>query len=144
MSKLIPQLLIAGVLSFSAAAFAGPHGSGGAAGHFLLKERVIEKLSLSEEQVSQIRVLAENYEAVYPRDSRAREEHRASMQALMNAETFDNAAAAELVDAGDERRIATMKLRFDINQVLSDAQQEQLHAFQRKMQKRGKGGSGKR
>ncbi|MBU2886890.1 periplasmic heavy metal sensor [Gilvimarinus agarilyticus] len=143
MTKLLPTLMIAGALTISSLASAQP-GPRGGEGELLLRERVIEKLELSDEQVSQIQLLTENFKSAYPRDDSAREQHREQMQALMQAETFDPVVAQTLIDAKDERELAMMQLRFDLGKVLSEEQREEVKAMQEKMKDRGKGGRDKR
>lgn len=136
MTKILPSLMFAGAMSLSALAMAQPPAPDAMGGDFLLRERVIERLELSDEQVSQIRELKENFQAEFPRDENSREAHREAMKALMEAETFDEAAAQALLDEQTERKLAAMRLRYDINQILTEEQRETLQKMQERMQKR--------
>ena len=149
MTKTLSSLLFCGVLSCMTVANAEP-GSRAMGGEFLLKDRVAEKLSLTDEQLAEIKMLTDNYRSVYPRDEGAREEHREAVKALMTAETFDETAARALLDENDDKQLAAMQLRFDIAKVLSDEQKAQLHEMKSKFGKHRNGsdkhrkGAGKR
>ena len=103
------------------------HQSGG---HYLLHERVAEKLDLSEAQRESIRQLVEEHRAEYA----SHKDDKAAYQALLDAPEFDEDAARELIDAKSEQRLAQLKLQHQIHQLLTKEQRQLLD----KMHKRKK------
>ncbi|MCP8897888.1 Spy/CpxP family protein refolding chaperone [Gilvimarinus xylanilyticus] len=137
MKKLISTLTLCALASAPLAVYAERGERPDHAPHsILLSERVAEKLNLSDEQSSQIRVLLDNHTAVYPRDRDTRKAQREATDALIQAQSFDEAAARELLSQKLERELAALKLRHDINQVLSAEQREQLQQMKQRMKKR--------
>lgn len=137
MKKLISTLALCALVSAPMAVYAERgEGSRHTPQSIWLSERFAEKLSLSDEQTSQIRVLVDNHTAVYPRDRDSRKAHRDAVNALIQAESFDENAARELVSQKLESEVAALKLRHDINQVLTVEQREQLQEMKQRMKKR--------
>ena len=65
--------------------------------------------------------------------------HRAEMQALMSADSFDEAKAKTLISAQQsnmsERMLAKMKTRYEMYQILTDDQKAQFAEMQMKRAK---------
>lgn len=138
MKKALGTIAMATCLAFSSVTLARPDGPRDADAEFLLRERVAEKLELSDAQKSEISRLTEEFKLLYPRDKEAREAHHAALKAIMEADSFDEIAAQELLDAGDEKKLAALRLRFDINNVLTDEQQAKLEQMRERMRDRKK------
>lgn len=114
-----------------------PPRDGGFAGMMLLKERVAERLALTETQRAQIKALVDAYKASYPFNKEQAQTRRAQFKALMDAPTFDEGQARNLLQARTERQLARMKLGHDVIQVLSPEQRDKLNRMmKRRMHRR--------
>lgn len=138
MKKLVSTLALCAVIAtpFAVQAERGDRPEFGSEHAFMLKGRLAEKLALSDEQRSQIQVLIENHQAVYPQDREARKAHHEAVQALVDAEAFDEAAMRALLEQGVDKKVAEFKLRHDIAQVLTDEQQARLEQMKERGKKR--------
>ncbi|UTF60057.1 Spy/CpxP family protein refolding chaperone [Gilvimarinus sp. DA14] len=140
MKKLVSTLALCAVIAAPAAVYAerGGRADFGAEHALLMQERLAEKIGLSEEQRSQIQVLVENHQSVYPKDREARKAQREALQAIVDAETFDESAARNLFEQGIEQKVAQLKLRHDIAQILTAEQKAQLEEIKQRGKKRFK------
>ncbi|MDO3381847.1 Spy/CpxP family protein refolding chaperone [Gilvimarinus algae] len=136
MKRMISSLTLCTALALPFAALGAAPGEHFDGTEFLLKDRVAEKLELTDQQRSQIQVLIDNHRAVYPPSRELWREKREAVEALMQAAEFDEAAARALLDADDERRLADMKLRHSLSQVLTDEQKDTLKAMGKRMKER--------
>ncbi|WP_020208421.1 Spy/CpxP family protein refolding chaperone [Gilvimarinus chinensis] len=140
MKKLVSTLVLCAVVAtpFAVHAERGERPKHGPEYTFLLHERMAEKIALTDEQRSQIQVLVENHQAVFPQDKETRKSQREAMQAIVDADDFDEAAARSLLEQGVEQKVAELKLRHDIGQVLSDEQKALLEQMKERGKKRAK------
>ncbi|WP_041522867.1 Spy/CpxP family protein refolding chaperone [Gilvimarinus agarilyticus] len=132
MKKTLTTMLLSSALALSTAAYAGNGPRDMMGPGTLLNDRVVEKLALSDEQQTQISERLELFHSQYPKEDKreARDEQRQAMKALMEQETFDEAAARALLSEGTEQRLAQMKLRHDLAQILTDEQRDSLEQMQ--------------
>ena len=105
-------------------------------GHYLLHEKVAERLELTDAQREEIRQLTEAHREQYPRDRKNHEEQREDFKALMDAPEFDEAAVREHLAAQTDKRVASMKLEHQIRQLLTDEQRQQLDEMHERMKKK--------
>lgn len=115
---------------------------------FLLSERGAEKLDLTDEQQTKLESIFEaqktQMKALRGDDKEARkaerEAHKAKMDALLSAATFDENAAKELLNArhekGTEFGLIKLKTQHQVMQVLNAEQQEKFAKMQKRMGKK--------
>jgi len=115
---------------------------------FLLSERGIDKLQLTEEQQTQLKaIFAEQktqFEALRgDKDAMkaARAAHKEKMDALLATKAFDENAALELIKARQEKgqQFAMLKMKSDhaIWQVLNAEQRESYQEIKKHLRKKG-------
>mgnify|MGYP003707739391 FL=1 len=115
---------------------------------FLLSERGIDKLQLTEDQQTQLKaIFAEQktqFEALRgDKDAMkaARGAHKEKMDALLTAKTFDENAALELIKARQDKgeQFAMLKMKSDhaIWQVLNAEQRESYQEIKKHLRKKG-------
>lgn len=146
MKSLFRTLTLASALVLSAQAMAGDNpgprpGHGGPEGpgmmplHMLLKDRVSEKLALTDTQKAQIKSLLEAHKGERP----SRDEMKAKMaefKALMEAPSFDENKARALLEERVDHELDRMKLGHDVMQVLTQEQRDKLADMREKMMSR--------
>ncbi|KTD97660.1 Spy/CpxP family protein refolding chaperone [Pseudoalteromonas sp. H71] len=115
---------------------------------FLLSERGANKLDLTDEQQTKLKAIFEaqktQMKALRGGDKEARKEmreaHKAKMDALLSAATFDENAAKELLSArqskGEEFGLIKLKTQHQVMQVLNAEQQEKFAKMQKRMGKK--------
>lgn len=115
---------------------------------FLLSERGADKLDLTDEQQTKLEAIFEaqktQMKALRGDDKEARkaqrEAHKAKMDALLSAPTFDENAAKELLNArhekGTEIGLIKLKTQHQVMQVLNAEQQEKFAKMQKRMGKK--------
>jgi len=115
---------------------------------FLLSERGANKLDLTDEQQTKLKAIFEaqktQMKALRGGDKEARKEmretHKAQMDALLSAATFDENAAKELLNArqskGEEFGLIKLKTQHQVMQVLNAEQQEKFAKMQKRMGKK--------
>lgn len=132
MKSLFKTLTLSSVLLLSAQAMAGDKGPRGPMMspdafpvQMLLRERVAEKLALTEAQKTQITALLDSAKANRPSrdDMKAK---RAAFKALMDADSFDENQARALLAERGEAQLAHLKLTHQVMQVLSAEQKATL------------------
>ncbi|WP_298443019.1 periplasmic heavy metal sensor [uncultured Ferrimonas sp.] len=110
--------------------------------------KMLFDLDLSSEQRAEIRTIlktakTERKQHKSQPSEAAMSQHRAAMQALMDASQFDAVAAAALVEQRQtkqqQRAIKGMQLRHQVMQVLTQAQRDELYAKQQQRQQRHSG-----
>jgi protein CpxP len=126
----------------------GMHGKDHSPARFLLSERGAEKLSLTQEQQTQLEIIFEAQKAqikALKGDKETRKElraaHKAKMDALLSAATFDENAAKELLAdrqiKGEQFALIKLKTQHQVMQVLNAEQREKLTKMQKRMHKKG-------
>lgn len=115
---------------------------------FLLSERAADKLNLTDEQQTKLKTIFEaqktQMKALRGDDKEARkaerEAHKAKMDALLSAATFDENAAKELLNERHEKGIEfgliKLKTQHQVMQVLNAEQQEKFKKMQKRMGKK--------
>jgi len=115
---------------------------------FLLSERGANKLDLTDEQQTKLKAIFEaqktQMKALRGGDKEAlkemRETHKAKMDALLSAATFDENAAKELLNArqskGEEFGLIKLKTQHQVMQVLNAEQQEKFAKMKKRMGKK--------
>ena len=115
---------------------------------FLLSERGVEKLNLTDEQQTKLEAIFEaqktQMKALRGDDKEARKAQRKAqkekMDALLSAPTFDENAAKELLAArhekGTEFGLIKLKTQHQVMQVLNAEQQEKFAKMQKRMGKK--------
>ncbi len=142
-AKLIIALGLVTTCSLSGFAFAHDNNHDRHGGHHAQHtpiKRMLAGIELSDTQREQVKALVQQSRAEHsmtPPDHTA----RTQWQALLTAEQFDDAAALSLLQQQQQRqlehRLAELKLRHQVLQVLTDAQRaELLEKWQRRQQKR--------
>ncbi|UXI01469.1 CpxP family protein [Photobacterium sp. TY1-4] len=129
--------------SASVLAYGGHHGKGEGRGGCGMEDgrKLMQELDLSDAQQQQLKAMRQSKrEAMKAGFAGKREQmqaHHQQMQALMLADTFDEAAARTLaqtmVEQQVERRVAMMKSRHEMFSMLTD---EQKTRFQQLMSER--------
>lgn len=116
---------------------------------FLLSERGVKKLDLTEQQQAQLKsIFAEQkaqFKALRGTDKeamkQARAAHKAQMQALLDMPTFDEAAAKELLaqrqTKGEQFGLINLKTQHQVWQVLNAEQREKYQEIKKHMRKKG-------
>jgi protein CpxP len=115
---------------------------------FLLSERGIDKLQLTEEQQTQLKAIFAQQKTQFEalrgdKDAMkaARAAHKEKMDALLTAKTFDETAALELIKARQEKgeQFAMLKMKSDhaIWQVLNAEQRESYQEIKKHLRKKG-------
>ncbi|MBT2152851.1 Spy/CpxP family protein refolding chaperone [Pseudoalteromonas tetraodonis] len=111
---------------------------------FLLSERGADKLSLTDEQQTQLEAIFEaqktQMKALRGGDKEARkaqrEAHKAKMDALLSAPTFDENAAKELLTARQDKKqqlgLIKLKTQHQVMQLLNAEQKEKLAKIQQR------------
>ncbi|HEY7885839.1 MAG TPA: periplasmic heavy metal sensor [Cellvibrionaceae bacterium] len=139
MKKLIPALLLSTSLTMSAIAFAEadaePYQQHDPQ-HYLLHERVADKLALSDAQREQIQSLISSHREQYPRERGTYREQRKSINELLDAPTFDEAQVRNILTEQSERHLVALRLQHELRQVLDSDQREKLDTMQKRMTKR--------
>ena len=133
----------------SALAKGGMHDrQGHSSARFLLSERGAEKLDLTQDQQTKLKAIFEaqktQMKALRGDDKEARkamrEAHKAKMDALLSAATFDENAAKELLaqrhEKGEEMGLIKLKTQHQVWQVLNAEQQEKFAKMQKRMGKK--------
>ncbi len=133
MKTIITIAALASTLALSGVALAGhgKHGKHGGMHTPLANPQVVEKLGLSDNQQAQINQLLESYKASKP-SKEDRQAKRDQYQALMDADTFDEAKARALLAKKQEKQLKHMKLRFDLMKVLTPEQRDALKELRHK------------
>ena len=121
---------------------------GHSSARFLLSERGAEKLNLTDEQQTKLEAIFEaqktQMKALRGDDKEARkamrEAHKAKMDALLSAATFDENAAKELLNArhdkGEQFGLIKLKTQHQVLQVLNAEQKEKFAKMQKRMGKK--------
>lgn len=121
---------------------------GHSSARFLLSERGAEKLDLTQDQQTKLKAIFEaqktQMKALRGDDKEARkamrEAHKAKMDALLSAATFDENAAKELLNArqskGEEFGLIKLKTQHQVMQVLNAEQQEKFAKIQKRKSKK--------
>lgn len=102
-------------------------------------QRMLGSLDLTDSQQAQIKQLTQQHRAqqkALPRDSALRQQ----LQQLIAADNFDEVAAVSLLEQQQqkelERRLAGLKLQYEIHQLLTPQQRQQLADKQQKWQQK--------
>ena len=102
-------------------------------------QRMLGSLDLTDSQQAQIKQLVQQHRAqqkALPRDKAIRQQ----LQQLVAADSFDEAAARQLLQQQQqqtvEQRLAGMKLKHEILQLLSEEQRQELAEKQQKWQQK--------
>lgn len=125
------------------------HHQGDRQARFLLSERGVEKLALTQAQQTQLKAIFDANKA--QREAKrsdakedfkaARKAHKEKMTALLSAPNFDENAAQELLDArtakGDKIAMEKLKTQHQIWQVLNEDQREKLSEMKKRKRKKG-------
>ena len=134
-------LVFSGLLAVtSGSSFAGPEsgheGHGPEAGFHL---KAFKGLDLTDAQKEQIKTLMEQHRATMPKRDEIKSE-KEQLKALIQAESFDEAAVRALLESKQKDRldheVARAKLQFDINKVLTVEQKAKLAERQQKWQEK--------
>lgn len=124
------------------------HKQGHSQARFLLSDRGVEKLSLTDEQQTKLKAIFEaqktQMKALRGDDKEAgkamREAHKAKMDALLSAATFDENAAKELLnerrEKGEQFGLIKLKTQHQVMQVLNAEQKEKFAKMQKRMNKK--------
>ena len=124
------------------------HKQGNSPARFLLSERGVDKLDLTDEQQTKLKAIFEaqktQMQALRGTDKEARkaerEMHKAKMDALLSAATFDENAAKELLnerhEKGDQFGLIKLKTQHQVMQVLNAEQKEKFAKMQKRMNKK--------
>ena len=115
---------------------------------FLLSERGIDKLQLTEDQQTQLKAIFAQQKTQFEalrgdKDAMkaARAAHKEKMDALLTAKTFDETAALELIKERQEKgeQFAMLKMKSDhaIWQVLNAEQRESYQEIKKHLRKKG-------
>lgn len=149
-TKVLATLALSSSLIFGGAMAMGP-GKHHHKGHGFNVERMAKKLDLTEAQSTKIQALVDAHKAERPKfDKEAMKAKRKDMKseyvAFLNAPEFDEAAVrakmAERAEKQADRKVAKMKLKHSIYQVLNEEQRAEYLAMmdkkKRKMKKRMK------
>ncbi|PKF61475.1 hypothetical protein CW745_09060 [Psychromonas sp. psych-6C06] len=98
------------------------------------KQMGFEKLNLSAEQKQEMKSIMSSQKGKNTKSDSERQAQRAEMQALMHAEVFDEAKAKELINKQQtkkgERKLAKMKAKHQMFQLLTDEQKAQYAEMQ--------------
>lgn len=125
------------------------HHHGDRQARFLLSERGVEKLALTQAQQDQLKVIFDANKA--KREAKrsgnkddfkaARKAHKEKMAVLLSAAKFDENAAQELLDARTEKgnsiAMEKLKTQHQIWQVLNEEQREKLSEMKKHKRKKG-------
>lgn len=136
-------LLFSGLLATtSISSFAGPdrghEGHGPEAG---LHMKALRGLDLTDSQKEQIKMLMDQHRATMPKRDEVKPEMD-QLKALVQADSFDEAAVRALLEAKQKDRldqdVSRAKLQFDINKVLTVEQKAKLAERQQKWHEKAK------
>ncbi|MBS3797437.1 Spy/CpxP family protein refolding chaperone [Pseudoalteromonas sp. BDTF-M6] len=139
LNKLLTVAVISiGLASTAAMAGQGSHHKHGERG--MLSERMITHLQLSEQQQTQIKAIMDANKQLKPQRGSRHESHQA-LQALTNtSDSFDEQAAREIIQAQQskqlERKIAHLKSRHQVWNILTEEQQQKWARAKVKHQER--------
>ncbi|GLS90646.1 hypothetical protein GCM10007916_17130 [Psychromonas marina] len=106
------------------------------------KQMGFAKLDLTDQQKADMKTImsAQKAEKKEQKTDADRLAQRAEMQALMSAETFDEAKAKSLIDAQEaqksERKLSMLKAKHEMFQLLTDEQKAEFAEMQMKRQNR--------
>lgn len=132
------SLLAATSISSYAGPDRGHEGHGPAAGFHM---KAFKGLDLTDAQKEQIKTLMQQHRASMPKRDELKPEME-QLQALIQADSFDEAAVRSLLQAQQkdklEHEVARAKLQFDINKVLTVEQKAKLAERQQKWQEKAK------
>ncbi|MFU2509963.1 Spy/CpxP family protein refolding chaperone [Pseudoalteromonas sp. ASV78] len=115
---------------------------------FLLSERGVKKLDLTEQQQTQLKSIFADQKAQYKAlrgtdkeaMKQARAAHKAQMKALLDMPTFDEAAAKELLaqrqSKGEQFGLINLKTQHQVWQVLNAEQREKYQEIKQHMRKK--------
>ena len=145
-TKLILLLSMVAVTGWSGSALAHQHNDEGKAPQRHLPhsqlhamQRMLGSLDLTERQQAQIKQLVEQHrtqQKALPRDKAIRQQ----LQQLVAADSFDEVAARQLLQQQQqqtvEQRLAGLKLKHEILQLLSEEQRQELAEKQQKWQQK--------
>lgn len=132
------SLLAATSISSYAGPDRGHEGHGPAAGFHM---KAFKGLDLTDAQKEQIKTLMQQHRASMPKRDELKPDIE-QLQALIQADSFDEAAVRSLLQAQQkdklEHEVARAKLQFDINKVLTVEQKAKLAERQQKWQEKAK------
>ncbi len=132
------SLLAATSISSYAGPDRGHEGHGLAAGFHM---KAFKGLDLTDAQKEQIKTLMQQHRASMPKRDELKPDME-QLQALIQADSFDEAAVRSLLQAQQkdklEHEVARAKLQFDINKVLTVEQKAKLAERQQKWQEKAK------
>lgn len=132
------SLLAATSISSYAGPDRGHEGHGPAAGFHM---KAFKGLDLTDAQKEQIKTLMQQHRASMPKRDELKPDME-QLQALIQADSFDEAAVRSLLQAQQkdklEHEVARAKLQFDINKVLTVEQKAKLAERQQKWQEKAK------
>lgn len=106
------------------------------------KQMEFAKLNLTDQQKAEMKTImsAQKGEKKGQKTDAERLAQRAEMQALMNTEVFDEAKAKSIIDAQEikksERKLAMLKAKHEMYQLLTDEQKAEFAEMQMKRQTR--------
>ncbi|CAM4222971.1 Spy/CpxP family protein refolding chaperone [Pseudoalteromonas byunsanensis] len=130
-------LALTGTLLFASLAQAG-HGHHDK--HFLLTEKAVAKLNLSQDQQDKIAQILEQKKSAMKALKMSRAEYKDEFKALMESEYFDEQQAKTLIaktsEAKNEALLAKLKSKHQIKQVLNQEQREKLAKIEHRKMKR--------
>ncbi|WP_341218904.1 Spy/CpxP family protein refolding chaperone [uncultured Pseudoalteromonas sp.] len=121
---------------------------GHSSARFLLSERGAEKLDLTQDQQTKLKAIFEaqktQMKALRGDDKEARkamrEAHKAKMDVLLSAATFDENAAKELLSErqskGEEFALIKLKTQYQVMQLLNAEQKEKFAKIQKRKSKK--------
>jgi len=124
------------------------HKQGHSQARFLLSERSVEKLNLTDEQQTKLKTIFETQKTQMKalkgdeKEERKamREAHKAKMDALLSAATCDEKAAKEILnerhEKGVEFGLIKLKTQHQVMQVLNAEQKEKFAKMQKRMNKK--------
>lgn len=116
---------------------------------FLLSERGVKKLDLTEQQQTELKTIFAEQKAQFKalrgtdKDAmkQARAAHKAQMKVLLDMPTFDEAAAKELLAQrqakGEQFGLINLKTQHQVWQVLNAEQREKYQEIKKHMRKKG-------
>ncbi|MCF6435317.1 MULTISPECIES: Spy/CpxP family protein refolding chaperone [Pseudoalteromonas] len=123
----LSTLALTGTLLFASLAQAG---QGHHDKHFLLTEKAVKKLSLSQDQQDKIAQILEQKKSAMKALKASRAEYKDDFKALMENDYFDEQQAKALIakssEAKGEALLAKLKSKHQIRQVLNQEQRDKL------------------
>ncbi len=142
-AKLTAILLAFGASCIAPTVTAGQSHSCERCGHKVPMMRLLRKIDLSDDQKQQAKELVKAYKQSMRSDRASaaeRQEHYDNMQILIKAPGFDDQAARDLVSQNNRQRldaaVARIKLRHDLYQLLTPAQQTKAQDLKADYKKR--------